>query len=259
MIQTCPCPCPDCSGSSLVAGMSERRNSAESERDSAEFEHPNSAECSSERSVRSHGRIRARAGAGARAGLVTRCVATALAICLACQPAWGHTFPAVRTVVVQVEGCEVAVLVGYRPASGEATDTLLARIAVEPTTQQLATAKGVMGSEALAPLTFALDGKPLSPTSVRAKIGVDPGGTRPMVVVLVIYSVPRGGKLTVASREPRTTQISWTDRASGRIDPDHNPGQAKWFTGVASFLLMLSPPPGVAACVATSKSSESSQ
>ena len=41
---------------------------------------------------------------------LTRCVAIALAICLAGQPSWGHTFPPVRKVVLQVEGCEIAVL-----------------------------------------------------------------------------------------------------------------------------------------------------
>ena len=190
---------------------------------------------------------------------LTRCVAIALAICLAGHSAWGHTFPPVRTVVVQVEGCEIAVLVGYRPASGEATDTLLARIASEPKAHQLDAAKAAMAREALAPLGFTVDGKPLVATSVRAKIGVDPGGTRPMVVVLLTFSIPAGGTLAVSSHEPRTTRISWTDRASHRVDLDHAPGQTKWFSGVASFLLSLSAPTGVSACAATAKSSDSSR
>jgi hypothetical protein len=189
---------------------------------------------------------------------LTRCVAIALAICLAGQPSWGHTFPPVRTVVLQVEGCEIAVLVGYRRASGEATDTLLARIAAEPKSHQLEAAKTAMAREALGPLSFTLDGKTLSPTSLSAKIGVDPGGTRPMVVVLVTYAIPAGGTLAVSSKEPRTTRISWTDRASQRVDLDHAPGQARWFTGVASFLLKLTGPPGVSACAATSSRSSDS-
>src|SRR6185436_284795 len=121
---------------------------------------------------------RASGGVAVTASLarLTRCVAIALAICLAGQTAWGHTFPPVRTVVIQVEGCEIAVLVGYRPASGEATDTLLARIAAEPKSHQLEAAKAAIAREALAPLTFTLDGKPLVETSLHAKIGVDPGG-----------------------------------------------------------------------------------
>jgi hypothetical protein len=187
---------------------------------------------------------------------LTRCVAIALAICLAGQPAWGHSFPPARTVVIQVEGCEIAVLVGYRPASGEATDTLLARIAAEPKSHQLEAAKVAMARDALAPLSFTLDGKPLVPTSLRAKIGVDPGGTRPVVVVLVTYAIPTGGSLAVTSHEARTTRISWTDRASHRVDLDRAPSQAKWFTGVASFLLSLTGYPGASAC-ATSNSSDS--
>jgi hypothetical protein len=173
--------------------------------------------------------------------MMTRCVAIAVAICLAGQSAWGHTFPPVRTVVLQVEGCELAVLVGYRPASGEATDTLLARLANEPESQRVAAAKSLLAHQALAPLTFSLDGKRLAPATVQAKIGSDPTGTKPMVVVLVTFAIPAGGDLAVASRDARTTRISWTDRSAGRVDPANAPGQGKWFTGVASFLLKLAP------------------
>ena len=172
---------------------------------------------------------------------MTRCVAIAVAICLAGQLAWGHTFPPVRTVVLHVEGCEVAVLVGYRPASGEATDTLLARLANEPEGQRLAAAKSLLAHQALASLTFSLDGKRLIPATVQAKIGADPTGTKPMVVVLVTFALPSGGDFSVTSRDPRTTRISWTDRSAGRVDPANAPGQAKWFSGVASFLLKLAP------------------
>ena len=185
---------------------------------------------------------------------VTRRVAIAVAICVAASAAWGHTFPAVRTVVVQVEPCELAVLVGYRPASGEDTDTLLARIASQPKSQMLETARGLLASRAMGSLTFAVDGKPLVPTSVRAKLGVDPGGTRPLVVVLVTFSIPAAGRLAVTSRDTRTTRISWTDRASGRVDLLGAPAQGRWHSGVASFLLSLAAPTGVSAC-ATSPSS----
>jgi hypothetical protein len=188
---------------------------------------------------------------------LTRCVAAAVAICLAGQPAWGHTFPPVRTVVVQVERCELAVMIGYRPASGESTDTFLARVASQPKSQRPDTARTLLATQALQPLAIALDGKPLVPTSVRAKIGLDPGGTRPMVVVLLTYATPAGGKLSVTSRDPRSTRISWTDRDSGRVDLEHAPGQAKWFVGVASFLLSLAGPPG-ASCGPPSTSASSS-
>jgi len=189
-----------------------------------------------------------------RGPVVTRRVAIALAILLACQGAWGHSFPPVRTVVVQVEDCEIALLVGYRPASGESTDTLLARIGAQPRSRQLEAAKGLMSQQAMAPLVMALDGKPLVPTSVRAKLGVDPAGTRPLVVVLVTYAVPRGGELSVTSKDPRFTRFSWTDKSHGRVDLEASPAQSEWHAGVASMLLSLSAPRGVTAC-ATSQSS----
>ena len=190
-----------------------------------------------------------------RWGQLTPLVAIAVAM-LAGQPAWGHSFPEVHTVVVQVERCEVAVLVGFRPASGEATDTLLAQIASQPKPQMLAAAKNLLAQQALSPLTFAVDKKPLVPTAVRAKIGLDPGGTRPLVVVLVTFAIPARGTFSVASKTPRTTRVSWTDRASDRVDLDHAPAQGRWFTGVASFLLSLSPAsPGEMSCVHSSSSS----
>ena len=170
---------------------------------------------------------------------LTRRVAIAVAVCLAAGTSWGHSFPPVRTVVIQLEKCEVAVLVGYRPASGEATDTILAQIASQPKSQMLAAAKNVLAREALGALHFAIDKQPLVPTSVRAKVGLDPGGTRPLVVVLVTFSIPRGGTLSVTSKDPKSTRVSWTDRDSGRVDLEHAPAQGRWFTGVASFLLSL--------------------
>lgn len=185
---------------------------------------------------------------------LTRCVVIALAAVVAAKPAWGHTFPPVRTVVVQVERCELAVLVGYRPASGEATDTLLAKIASQPKSQMLHAAKHLFAKAALAPLSFSIGGTPLVPTTVRAKLGLDPSGTRPIVVVLVTFSIPHAGTLAVTSKDPRSTRISWTDRDSGRVDLDHAPAQGRWFTGVASFLLSLTASTGGTACGTTRSS-----
>ena len=173
-------------------------------------------------------------------------VATALATS---SVSWGHTFPSVRTVVVQVERCEVAVLVGYRPASGEATKELLTRAASQPKPQGLEALRTMMSTQALAPLTVSVDGTPLVPTSVRAKLGTEPGGARPMIVVLLSYPLPVGTTLSVSSKDSRTTRISWTDHDSGRVALAHAPGQGKWFPAVASFLLSLTPPLGGSPCV----------
>lgn len=184
-----------------------------------------------------------------RAGAVTRCVATVVAVCLAVSQAWGHTFPPARTVVLQVERCEAAVLVGYRPGTGEPTEAILARVASQPKSQGLATLRAVMAAFAMAPLVVTLSGHALVPTTVRAKVGVEPGGARPIVVLLVTYAIPSAGRLEITSKDPRTTRFSWQDRGSGRIDPDTAPAQGQWFDGVASFLLSLAAPPGDSPCV----------
>lgn len=186
--------------------------------------------------------------------ITTRCVAIALAMSLACQLAWGHTLPPVRTVVVQVEDCEIAVLVGYRPASGEATDTLLARVGMEPKSNRVEAAKSMLGKQAMSALTFTLDGKPLVPTSIRAKLGTDPSQSRPMVIVLATFAAPGQGLLAVTTKDPRSTRISWTDRSLGRVDLLGAPAQTKWHSGVASMLLTLRAPTGVSACATSPRS-----
>lgn len=168
-----------------------------------------------------------------------RALATLLAIALAAGPAWGHTFPPQRSVVVQVEDCELAVMIGYRPGTGEQTQAVLARIANQPKSKALGALKDVMGSIAAAPIAVAVDGTPLVPTSVRAKLGVEDGGARPIVVVLVIYALPPGHSLSITSKDPRSTRISWQDRSHGRVDGLTAPAQDRWHESVASFLLSL--------------------
>lgn len=176
-------------------------------------------------------------------------VATALAVWLAGRSAWGHDFPAVRTVVAQVESCELVLLVGYRAASGEATEKLVARAASQPKSQALATMRDVLAAQAMAPLAVTVDGAALVPTTVRAKLGTEGPGGRPMVVVLVTYPLQAGKQLAIRSADPRTTRISWTDRDSHRVAISGAPAQGRWFTGVASFLLDLASTSGGPPCV----------
>jgi hypothetical protein len=184
-------------------------------------------------------------------------VATALAISLAGPAAWGHTFPPVHTVVVQVERCEVALLIGYAAGTGEPTERVIARVASQPKSHAVDALRETLAAYALAPLTITVDGVPVVPTAVRAKVGLDAGGTRPVVVVLASVALPRGGALAIVSRDPRTTRISWHDRASGRVSRDAAPAQGRWFSGVASFLLPVGAATG-GSC-ATSASSYSSR
>lgn len=185
-------------------------------------------------------------------------LATLVAISLAGRAAWGHSFPTVRTVVVQVDACEVTLLVGYRPGSGEATEGLLARAASQPKSRALEALRDLLTTTAMAPLTIAVDGARLVPTAVRAKIGLEPGGARPMVVVLVTYALPAGHTLAINSTDRRTTQISWQDQDSHRVSLRDAPAQGQWFVGVASFLLSLASPSGGSPCVASTASSSGS-
>lgn len=179
-------------------------------------------------------------------------LATALAIVLAGQAAWAHTFPPARQVVIQVERCEVVLLVGYRPGTGEPTEGILARAATAPKSRALAALRDLLAAFAMAPLTVSVDGQPLVPTTVRAKIGLEPGGARPMAVVLVSYPLPAGKALGIASADPRSTRFSWTDRASGRVSIAGAPKQGSWYPGVASMLLPLVP--GAIQCASTTPS-----
>lgn len=172
--------------------------------------------------------------------MIRLAVAIALATSLAGPSAWAHTFPAVRTIVLQVERCELVLMVGFRPSTGEASDALLLRAINQPKSQGLDALRAMLGQQALEPLHVTVDGKALVPTTVRTKIGVEPGGARPMIVMLVTYALPTGSQLAVTSREARSTRISWTDRVSGRVDLARSPAQGKWRDGVAGFLLPLS-------------------
>jgi hypothetical protein len=195
------------------------------------------------------------AGSGGRA---PGWVASALAIWLAGSSAWGHNFPPVHTVVIQVERCEVALLIGYTAGSGAPTERVIARAASQPRSHIVDALRDTLTAYAMAPLAIAIDGKPLVPTAVRAKIGLDASGQRPSVVVLATFPLPRGAQLTITSKDPRTTRISWRDQASGRIAVERAPGQDHWFSGVASFLLPLDPATGGSACTSSGVSDSSS-
>ena len=175
-------------------------------------------------------------------------VATLLATALAGPPAWGHTFPPVHTVVVQVEPCELALLIGYSAGTGEPTERIVARAASQPKSRVLDALRTTLTAYAMAPLAITVDGAPLLPSTVHAKIGFDGSGTRPMVVVLATFPLRGGAALAITSKDPRTTRISWQDRSSGRVILDRAPTQDHWYTHVASFLLPLAPATGGSSC-----------
>ena len=167
-------------------------------------------------------------------------VATALATSLAGPPAWGHSFPPVHTAVIQVERCELAVLIGYSAGTGEPTEKIVARAASQPKSLAIEELRRSLTAFAIAPWVIELDGRRLAPSTVQAKIGLDAGGTRPVVVVLATFALQAGGALAIRSRDPRTSRISWQDRSGGRVAAGRAPAQDHWYTQVASFLLPVS-------------------
>jgi hypothetical protein len=142
--------------------------------------------------------------------------------------------------VVQVEPCELALLIGYSAGTGDPTERIVARVASQPKSHALEVLRTTLTAYAMAPLTVTVDGAPLTPSSVHAKIGFDASGTRPMVVVLATFPLRDGAALAVSSKDPRTTRISWQDRSSGRVVFERAPSQDHWYTQVASFLLPVS-------------------
>ena len=190
-----------------------------------------------------------------RAKSLALSLATVVAIgllTLAARPSWGHVFAPLRSIVVQVEACDVVLLVGYRAGSREEADGIVARIANQPKSHAAAAMRDVLAGFAMSPLTLAVDNKPLVPTEVRAKLATDSPVGRPMVVLLVTYALPAGKSLSLVTRDPRSTRISWTDRASGRVDLEMAPVQGKFYSGVASMLLNLRPTSGGPSCVSAS-------
>jgi hypothetical protein len=165
--------------------------------------------------------------------------------------------------VVQVEPCEVVLFVGYRPGTGEPTEAILARAASAPKPLALQALEDVLSAFAMAPLAVSVDGIALVPTAVRAKIGFEPGGARPMVVLLVTYALIPGKTLAIGTKDPRSTRISWQDQRSFRISIPDAPQQGKWFGGVASMLLPMAArqsgtTTGAATCATTRSPSASS-
>jgi hypothetical protein len=154
--------------------------------------------------------------------------------------------------VVQVERCELALLIGYAAGTGEPTERIIARAASQPRSHAIDALRDTLTAYAMAALAVSADGKPLAPTSLRAKIGLDVSGTRPIVVVLATFPLPAGATgLAITSKDPRTTRISWRDQSSGRIITDRTPAQDHWFTGVASFLLPVAAASGGSSCASS--------
>lgn len=155
----------------------------------------------------------------------------------AARVALGHRAPGGRSVVAQVEPCELVLLVSWIPPSGDEADALLAHAGAakaEPGERL----RALYAARALAPLSIRADGQPLAARALEVKLVRDPPRSgRVATVVLVTYALPAAVKtLEIANTDSHRTRFSWVDRSAGRFT---SPGMATghWESGVASILL----------------------
>lgn len=166
-------------------------------------------------------------------------LASALATVGPQRNAEAHTDRADRSIVLQVEPSQLVVLLGYRPASGQAMGLLLANAARSAFMMRDALAwQGT--AQALAQIRISVNSQLLTPDRTDAKYQIDDSG-RVAFLLLLQYSLPQAEALAlqVDNANPRGTRISWIDRSTNRWLPMSAPTQGKWHSEVASFLLSL--------------------
>lgn len=151
----------------------------------------------------------------------------------------GHTVPGGRTVVVQLDQREIALLVSWKPPA-ELARTLLEVSSASPDPR--AHLASLYAARALAPLRVAAGGKALSPRSSDTKLVADPPGSGGLsALVLVRFELPRLARaITIENRDARETRIALVDRSDGRFRATPALTGRRWSTGVASLLLVRS-------------------
>jgi len=169
-------------------------------------------------------------------------VATGLAVPAG---ALGHRVPGGRSVVAQIEQCELVLMVAWHPQSGDEADALrvhAARGAVKAPRSGDGAAgrlRALYGARAMAPLSIRADGRLLSPRSVEVKLVRDPPGSDRLAgVALVSYELgPDVRGLEIANNDPHRTRFSWVDR-SDREFSSTGLAPHRWTGGLASILLL---------------------
>jgi hypothetical protein len=158
----------------------------------------------------------------------------------ASRVALGHRAPGGRSVVAQVEPCQLVLLVSWTPPSGDETNALLADAARAPGRRAGAgdRLRALYAARALAPLSIRADGQSLSPRSFEVKLVRDPPRSgRVAAVVLVSFALPPAMvALEIANTDSHRTRFSWVDRSNGRFASPGAP-TGRWSSGVASILL----------------------
>jgi hypothetical protein len=142
--------------------------------------------------------------------------------------AFAHKTPARRTVVVQAEANEVAVLVTWTAPSGPMGRLVVAAATWGRKGDDVKTAlKTFMTSRALATLRFEGNGKNMHFDAIQTKVNLDPGPLgRHTIAILATKKLPktRPFVLSVSSaQETGATRLSWTNRAGkdNKIQSSH--------------------------------------
>jgi hypothetical protein len=161
-----------------------------------------------------------------------------LLVCALGATAHAHYVPADRMVVVQAEPEGVAVLITYRPASGERT--MLTGLQARHRRDVLT---ALLGVQAIAGLGLTADGAPLAVSSLSTKLVEDPPGTgRAVVVVLVTADRPAAAReLTVSVADLGEPQrLKWLDRSRGRVVESGPVAADRWLDGRSAISLVWS-------------------
>ena len=164
-----------------------------------------------------------------------------VAMSLGLRDASAHRVLGGRTVVVQLERGAIALLVSWKPPGGDLADALAGAGARGPHPRDRM--RALYAERALAPLRVTVDGKPLAPASVEAKLVLDPPGSGRLTgLVLVRFTLPAGARaVSIDNRDARQTRLALADRSGGRFAIAPSLPARRWSTSVASLLLTSRP------------------
>ncbi len=146
-------------------------------------------------------------------------VSVLVATATAAQDLHAHTVPARRSVTVQAESGEAAVLVTWTSARGPQGSQLLLRAAWGRSGRARDAMRSLAATEALRGLLFLVDGNVAIPKTTEVKVRVDQKQpVRVFAAVLVTISVPAGSSLSVSRKSGAFTQLRWRTRTGPNIN-----------------------------------------
>ncbi len=132
---------------------------------------------------------------------------------LASAPALAHYVPARRSITIQAEEHEAAVLITWTSARGSQGAELLARAAWGRRSRANDALRNLAANEALRGLHLTLDDQPVRPATTHIKMRVErPTARDPMrvfVAVLLTVQIGPGQSLALAVRGGASSQLRW--------------------------------------------------